>query len=318
MYHDIYDPDACDDLFLRRYHSKCYLHIKEFVKQLNYLQNNCYVLSLRELVGICQGKWDFHGPCVLLTFDDGLLCHYVNVMPELAKRNFKGCFYFPVKSVFEQCVFLSHKIQFILDSPVSESQIVDDVFDLIGRFRGRYNIEDEGVLWEKHSKSNHKDNWWNKERIFVTNILRGGLHSEVCQQIVDLLFLKYVNIDERKLSKLLYMNSDQIEVLSRLGMEIGSHGYTSQNLATLCEDEVGKELSISYNMLKRFLNVLCESYMSISYPNGGCNDLVMNLAQENNFNVGFIVGDGRVSDNCNLLSIPRVDAAQYFWEVFSA
>ena len=51
---------------------------------------------------------------ILLTFDDGLIDHYISVFPLLDKHGIQGCFYPSNMPIEESKVLDVHKIQFIL------------------------------------------------------------------------------------------------------------------------------------------------------------------------------------------------------------
>ena len=64
-----------------------FLHINDFKKQLDYFQNNYIFPSYIEFKKYLNGDIDLPENSIILTFDDGLKCHYEYVLPELKKRN---------------------------------------------------------------------------------------------------------------------------------------------------------------------------------------------------------------------------------------
>ena len=70
-----------------------FLHINDFKKQLDYFQSKYYFPSYNEFKKYLNNEIDLSENSIVLTFDDGLKCHYEYVLPELKKRNLWGIFY---------------------------------------------------------------------------------------------------------------------------------------------------------------------------------------------------------------------------------
>ena len=59
-----------------------------------------------------------------ITFDDGIIDHYENALPELLRRGIKACF-FPISCTFDGVVPLTHKVHIILAKLSIEVLVLD-------------------------------------------------------------------------------------------------------------------------------------------------------------------------------------------------
>jgi peptidoglycan/xylan/chitin deacetylase (PgdA/CDA1 family) len=73
---------------------------EDFRKQMKYLFENGYnVIKLSDLVELILSKKEIRPKTVVLTFDDGFLSHYRNVLPTLEKYNFQATFFISTKKL---------------------------------------------------------------------------------------------------------------------------------------------------------------------------------------------------------------------------
>ena len=99
MYHYVREHDDSLPFFK-------YLHINNFIKQLDYFSNKFGFVNKNEffdyvthpspiktLVRSIKNK-------IVLTFDDGFKDHYKYVLPELIKRDLWGIFYIPISPYY--------------------------------------------------------------------------------------------------------------------------------------------------------------------------------------------------------------------------
>src|SRR3990167_5311279 len=84
MYHYIRDAD--DSPFRGIYA----LSTMDFQRQLDWFTERYRIIHYDEFVAAVQGKHSFNEPAALLTFDDGLLDHYITVFPILRDRGLSG------------------------------------------------------------------------------------------------------------------------------------------------------------------------------------------------------------------------------------
>ena len=69
------------------------LGIRKFEKQIKYLKKNFKILSYDQIKFYRQNKLNFPDKSCWLTFDDGYIDHYKNVLPILNKYKIKASFF---------------------------------------------------------------------------------------------------------------------------------------------------------------------------------------------------------------------------------
>ena len=91
MYHGIFGSEK--EIFGE---SREWVHKDNFEEQCQLLHDqNFYTISLDEYISGVTGR-DSHKKPIVLTFDDGPLCHLKYALPILKKYNFQAVFYIPV------------------------------------------------------------------------------------------------------------------------------------------------------------------------------------------------------------------------------
>ena len=285
MYHDIRDLN--NTYFKTRLKSKSFLNIKQFQNQLKYIKQNYIVINPIDLLNIT----DFNKNYAILTFDDGLLDHY-NITSILLDHKITGTFFIPSNAVKDRVVIKSHKIQFIL-SVANEKEIVKKIFKEL-------NIKNQEQIWNAYSISKWKNNWWSKEMVFVTNILRNHKLGSI---ITDKLFKELITNDEYEFSSELYLSEKHLKEMNQYGMKIGGHGHISEALPNL-DQEI--DIFKSFEYIKQFTN----SNLTFSYPNGLYNNKTLDIMKKYNYNFGFTTKIDNITQNTDLLQIPRYDAPQ--------
>jgi len=288
MYHDIRDFNNTD--FKSRLELKSFLTVDQFKSQLDYLVKNYRIISTMDLLEADNISDD---KCAILTFDDGLNDHH-RVASILADRNIKGTFLIPTVAIRDRLIMKSHKIQFILASE-KEEILVNTILDYFKTSKLK-----ERVMWNKFSRSNIKDNWWSKEMVFVTNILR---NHERGTEITDKLFKKFVTTDEEAFCEDFYLTESQVKDLVSLGMEVGGHGYLSENLTLLDQK---KDISQSLKYIKKFH----KDDLIFSYPNGSYNKETLSLMEKYGCKFAYTTVPKLINKNVNNLEIPRFDGPQ--------
>ncbi len=80
MYHDVRDTE--DTKFPGRYNLKSFLNLEQFEKQVKFIAENYDIISPEDYKFINFNDDNDH-KFAILTFDDGLVDHYNNVLPIL-------------------------------------------------------------------------------------------------------------------------------------------------------------------------------------------------------------------------------------------
>lgn len=290
MYHDI--RDLKEKTYEKRYLLKSFLNCNQFEKQVEEIKKNHEIISCSDVLSKELNKSIDYA---ILTFDDGLKDHY-SVAKYLFENNLTGTFLIPRMPVIEKKVMNTHKIQFIL-SVTDEKKLSEDILK---------NFDDDKSIWEQYSKTKWKNNWWSKEMIFVTNLLRNFNNGKLDNyELTDFYFKKYVTSDEVGFAEEFYLSEREIQEMRQMNMTIGGHGDISENLINI--DDYEKEIKKSKDFISQFTEELV-----FSYPNGGFNEEIKDKMQEYDFTISFTTIPKTLTelDDIDFLEFPRYDAPQ--------
>ena len=275
----------------------------DFKDQIQYIKKHYDVISGPELMAAIIEGAPLPPHPLLLTFDDGYTDHYTEVFPVLDRENLPGCFFPPAKCVLEHEVLDVNKIHFVLASVPETRILVEHIFKWIDENRVRYNLIAPAAYWEKLAKPNRFDP---AEVIFCKRMLQRELPLELRQVFTDKLFRKYVTNDEASFSRELYMGVEQIRVLQRHGMYVGSHGWDHIWLNTFSAEQQEKEIDQSLMFLKS-VGADVERWI-MCYPYGAYDDSLLSVLKARNCTVGLTTDIGLASiHEISPLTLPRID-----------
>jgi peptidoglycan/xylan/chitin deacetylase (PgdA/CDA1 family) len=275
----------------------------DFEEQIQYIKKHYNVISGPELMDVIVEGAPLPSCPLLLTFDDGYIDHYTEVFPVLDRENLPGCFFPPAKCVLEHEVLDVNKIHFVLASVPETRMLVEQIFKWIDENQIRYNLMAHAAYWEKLAKPNRFDP---AEVIFCKRMLQRELPIELRQVFADKLFRRYVTNDEASFSRELYMDVEQIRVLQRHGMYVGSHGWDHFWLNTISAEQQEKEVDQSLMFLKSVRADVGRWVMS--YPHGAYDDSLLSVLKARNCTVGLTTEVGLASiHEISPLTLPRID-----------
>ena len=281
-------------------------NIKEFENQVRYVCKHYNIISIDELLSAINHNEQLPPNPALLTFDDGYVDHYTNVLPLLIKYNISGCFYPSGRAIDDKIVLDVNKIHFILASVKDLRLLKSELFRLMDEYRNEYNLESN----ENYYNALHKPNAYDCGNIiFIKRLLQRELPVDLRVKIVGSLFEKYVTSDERGFSEVLYMNKEQLSEMLNYKMHIGSHGYDHNWLDTLSENEQKNEIIKSLAFLKHI--GVQRDLWTICYPYGSYASETLHIVTKLGGQIGFVV-QGKKADLSmhNRLLLPRLDTNQ--------
>ena len=137
--------------------------------------------------------------------------------------------------------------------------------------------------------------------VFTTNILR---QYDTDNSITNKLFAKIVTEDEEDFCNDLYLNESQIHNIVEAGHDIGSHGYSSEGLTTVGNQEY--DISESLKYVRKF----CDKDLICSYPNGVYNKDTIELMGKHGCKYAYTTIKNIIDKDTSMLEIPRYDAPQ--------
>lgn len=219
---------------------------EKFIGQIEYLKKHYNFVTMEEVIHCMDTKDNLPPKAVLLTFDDAYIDHYLNVFPVLDEYQIQGSFYAPVKAITEHVVLDVNKIHFILASQTDQYEIIKDIQLWLAKHQKEYQLENFDYYYKKLAYPGRYDT---KDVIFIKRLLQVELDEKIRMELVNILFLKYVGMNESAFSRELYMDKKQLETMLRHGMHIGSHGFNHYWWNHLSREQLANEIDLSMKFL---------------------------------------------------------------------
>ncbi len=291
------------DLTNSRYPGIKGLDIEKFKNQINYIKSKYNVIKMEDFVDSLKIKSKLPSNSALLTFDDGYIDHFTNVLPVLVDNQLQGSFFVPAGIVNQNVVLDVNKIHFTLESCDNVSDLISEIFVLLDKYKSKFSLESKEYYYNKLAVSNRFDS---PDIIFVKRILQSELHLDLRKIIIDHLYCEFVNVNENVLSRELYLNLDQIKLMLKLGMHIGAHGYNHFWFEKLDKSHQEFEVKKSINFLHEIgVNL---DYMTMCYPYGSYNNITLDLLGKYNFQCAFnTIPTVANLETLKKFEIPRLD-----------
>lgn len=233
------------------------LHIDDFKKQLDFFEKKYGFVSKKDFIDSFENGLPPKG--VILTFDDGLSCHYNYVFKELKKRNLWGIFYIPTQPYIQKKIIDVHRIHILLAKHNSK-----DIFTFLN------NICDESLFdqskLEEFKKFTYRTQKNDQFTLLVKRILNYFVSYEHRSELIDKLMLKFIHNEEKILEKF-YLTELQILEMHKEGMIIGSHTVNHPVMSRLSYQEQLFQIHNSFNSLKKIVKRF--DHLTFCYPYGG-------------------------------------------------
>ena len=281
------------------------LEVEGFKRQLDFLEENYSVVSTEQVIDAVTKDKKLPQNACWLTFDDGFKDHYVHVLPELVKRNLTGAF-FPPRVVIEENKLLDvHSIHHILSSTNKTELLVSDLYKNclnhgISQVQMNSYYKDFGVA----------DRFDDANTIFIKRMLQHILPENLRNLITSILFQKFVGVSELEFSSKLYMNIEEVRVLVKNGMYVGSHGSMHYWLDKISEEKQKEDIVNSLGFLED-VGALTKDWI-MSYPYGAYNDTTLSLIKDLGASIG-ITAETKIADLSidNPFTLPRMDTNDF-------
>ena len=281
------------------------LEFEDFKKQINYFLNNFNILSNDDFAEIVRTKKIPKKKSILLTFDDGYKDHWKYVYPYLKKKKISGNFYPPVKVIENKKVLDVNKIHFILEKEEDREKLLKLIFRYVKKFMNK--SVDELRINKISTKSKYDD----KNTIIIKKLLQYYLPLKIREKILNKLFKSVIGLDEKKFSKILYMNSKNIIEMYKDKMVIGSHGdYHLWWEKTSYKSKLN-EIRNSINFFKKI--EVYDHNFSVCYPYGSYDLDTLKILKQYNVNYALTTKVGSISykNIDKFLELPRLDANDF-------
>ncbi len=278
--------------------------VAEFRKQLEYIEANYTVVTAEEVMAASLNETVLPSNACWLTFDDGYLDHFTCALPLLNEFGFQGSFFPPVKTIIERDVLDVNKVHFILASGVEIGGLVEA---LQGAFETKRRDDPRLGAWgayrDKFAKANAYDS---ADVVFFKRMLQVGLPEDVRHGICDALFSEFVGLEPSAFANELYMSEDQIKMLTRSGMYVGSHGNAHYWLDSLDRAAQEEEVDLALRFLER-VGAPTERWV-MCYPYGAYNAGLLDVLADRNCTLGITTKSAIARIGVDpALELPRID-----------
>ena len=260
------------------------LTLDEFRVQLDFLLSQYHPVTVDELLAALNEKRGLPDRALMLTFDDGFIDHYIHVFPILDAKGVQGVFFPPTKAIEDKAALDVHKIHHILSRVQNHETLVKEIFQTLDELRQVFHLESNETYFQKLAVANRFDP---KEIIFVKRLLQVELPLEARRQVVQKLFERYLDVDEKVFASELYMTCDQLETMVRHGHVIGGHGYEHVWLNALEPADLEREIGKTGDFLARIGMDAKKKNRVFSYPYGGHSDLVIQKLKDAGYQAAF-------------------------------
>ena len=275
----------------------------EFVQQLSFMQRHYTFVRIEDCLDAIYGGRLLPDNAALLTFDDGYIDHYTTVFPILAEREIQGAFFPPARAIAEHVVLDVNKIHFVLASAPSDDALLQHVLKMLDEIRPTYGFADNAELYRKFAHANRFDS---AAVIFIKRLLQKGLDDAARSVIIDRLFASYVSDNEATFARELYLNADQLRLMSRAGMWIGSHGHNHAWMAELPAAQQMAEIDRSLEFLD-YLSVPTMDWV-MCYPYGSYSESLIQIIRARGCKLGLTSRVGVATLNAgNAFTLERLD-----------
>lgn len=248
--------------------------VQAFETQLDELSKQHTFVAWPDVRGALQEGKPLPSSACLLTFDDGVLDHYINVYKILHRRKLSGLF-FAMSRCEDAGLTLPHKIHFLLAK------------------LGLTGLRDE--IWEKSSPE-QKERFSQAEKKYQLkyppisidkriNLLKAVLQRELSMEVdivLSELFEMHVG-SEKEIARNYYLTPEQIREMSAGGMNFGGHSRNHPWFDWIDANTRASEIKASAEWLQDFE----KGPWAFAYPYGGLSEDSPDLLNQHGFIASF-------------------------------
>ena len=280
------------------------LHIEDFRKQLDYFSEKFGFVSKEEFLNCLKTGEVPQG--IILTFDDGLKCHYKYVFEELKNRGLWGVFYIPTQPYAYQKFIDVHRIHILLGK-YSGQKVYNSLNSIISNEMMDKDKMNEFLSLTYTTQSN------DEYTLLVKRVLNYFLNYKYREASINCLMEMMVP-EHAAIFNDYYLNPQEIQEMHDAGMIIGSHSVTHPVMSRLSYTDQYKEIQNSFQYLK---NVINNNVRTFCYPYGGYhsfNEDTERILDEYNCLFSFNVEERDINSTDLLerpLALPRYDCNQF-------
>ena len=275
--------------------------LNDFINEISFLKKDYYFLNATEAID--KKNFFSENKYIFLTFDDGLKDH-LNVAEILKDKNIKATFYISISPYLNRDLLHVHKAHLITSKFGEESNLLlKKALDNLNINENEIENKFEKDLFESRYKNHIDRDGIKKFKKLINYYGSIGLRDSILNEI-----LKIKNIKAN--SESFYLNPKEIQYISSLGFEIGSHGVTHNVMSRLNKNDQYYEINKSKDYLENIIN---KKITSFCYPYGrknSYNETTVELLKKAEYKNAISVDsrDILLKDiEKNIYEIPRYD-----------
>jgi peptidoglycan/xylan/chitin deacetylase (PgdA/CDA1 family) len=248
--------------------------VKTFEAQLDGLSRQHTFVTWPDVQLALQEDKLLPGSACLLTFDDGVLDHYINVFKILSRRNLSGLF-FALDRCENEGLTLPHKIHFLL-AKLGLPELRATIWDKLSSGQREHFLQAEKKYQLKYSPlalSQRVD--------LLKAVLQRDLSGEV-DPLLGNLFEEHIG-SELETARNYYLNSEQIQTMAAAGMHFGGHSHNHPWFDWIDSATRNTEIKASAAWLQK----VERGPWAFAYPYGGLSGDSPQLLKEHGFLAAF-------------------------------
>jgi peptidoglycan/xylan/chitin deacetylase (PgdA/CDA1 family) len=276
--------------------------LQDFCKQVTALASRYEMATLESALDFLDGRYTPARDLCLLTFDDGLKEHYLEVTPLLISRGIQGVFF-----VITSCmggnniapVHMNHFLMAAVDFEDYRSAFLAKVAalfpDCVESTFVDPDLAQKTYRWDEPKVANFK---------YLFNFV---LDSRLRNLILQELFKEKIGAIPSFASEL-YFNEEQAREMQAEGMVLGGHSHQHRPLSSLTAEELQSDLEQCHQILEESL--YAQSLWPFCYPYGkkdSFTDTVAKRLKTLGFNCSFSTEIGSNPLNTNRFALRRLD-----------
>ena len=250
------------------------MSVKDFEAQLDDLSRQHTFITWPDLRAALQEQKTLPASSCLLTFDDGVRDHYVNVFRILCERKLSGLFFALERSETDGLV-LAHKIHFLL-AKLGLNKLRDEIWEQLNSAQRERFTEAEKGYQPKYPPISEE------RRI---NLLKAVLQRDLSNEVDPLLgnlFEMHVG-SEKETARNYYLNVEQMREMTSGGMHFGGHSHSHPWFDWIdAEARIG-EIKASAELLQK---IESEPW-AFAFPYGGLAEDAPQILKANGFIAAF-------------------------------
>lgn len=250
------------------------LAVREFAAQVDQLAQRFNMVSWDDVRGALLDKEPLPERACLLTFDDGLCDHYLNVFPILKQRHIAGLF-FVIARRDANALPPPFKLHFLI-AKLGLDALSKAIWNCLSEKQRRTYRRAEARYRLR----------WQSEPDVVKGVFQRELEPEIDSLLHELLE-KHVG-PESELAQRLFLNGQQIQEMRASGMNFGGHSATHPWFDFIDSARRDREIRAS----RKFLLPIEQPPFAFAYPYGGLADDAPALFHRNQFCAAFTTREG--------------------------